>query len=120
MDSRDRLSLYGGTSGALVTQGCGRLGRLQIYSTDERGTDFAICVVRCVGGVVHSGCHFLIESTDDTDNSALSTLSLDWIERYGRLIDFIDPPHSALVRLSGKSVSLLERGVILTTASADD
>jgi hypothetical protein len=95
-------------------------GKLQIYSTEERGADFAICIVRCVGGVVHSGFRFLIESTDDAENAASPTLSLDWIKRYDRMMDFIDPPHSAMVRLSGKSVSLLERGVILTTASADD
>jgi hypothetical protein len=73
-----------------------------------------------VAGVVNSGCHFLIESADDADNLASPTLSLDWIKRYERMMDFIDPPHSATVRLPGKFVSLLERGVILTTASADD
>lgn len=87
-------------------------GELQIYSVEERENAAATCIVRCVGGIVRTGQKFRMEATGDaTDDSSL--MSLDWINRYEKLIEFIDPPHSAKVHLSGQGVSLLERGVIL-------
>ncbi|MFF9275391.1 hypothetical protein [Streptomyces griseosporeus] len=68
---------------------------------------------------MRSGRRFLVASTDDADHVALPPLRLDWIKRYQRVMDFIDPPHSAVVRLSGQAVHLLARGVVLTSVAAD-
>lgn len=43
-----------------------------------------------------------------------SLLKLEWIDRYGRKIDFVDPPHQAKVRLTGTSVRFLRPGKALT------
>ncbi|MDQ1048250.1 hypothetical protein QFZ76_006486 [Streptomyces sp. V4I2] len=95
------------------------VGKLQIYSVEERGVSSATCIIRCIGGVVHTGEHFSIES-DTPPNAAMAPIILDWINRYEQLVDFIDPPHSAKVQLSGKAVVGLERGVTLASIGADD
>ncbi|MFJ4004201.1 hypothetical protein ACIPWL_12185 [Streptomyces sp. NPDC090023] len=76
--------------------------RLQIYSVESEDLDSAVCVVRCVGGVVRVGQEFA------------GPMTLDWILRYGRTVEFLEPPHSAQVRLSGAVVHTLERGVVVT------
>jgi hypothetical protein len=47
-------------------------------------------------------------------------LILDWINRYERLVDFIDPPHSAKVHMSGEVVGTLERGMTLTAITVGE
>jgi hypothetical protein len=81
-------------------------GRIQIYSVEERDASAATCVVRCVGGVVRSGRWF-------ADGDGSSPVLLDWIDRYQRRVDFIDPVHSAKVHLSGEAVAALAKGVVL-------
>ncbi|MFG2815084.1 hypothetical protein [Streptomyces sp. NPDC048410] len=76
--------------------------KLQIYSVEERSLDTAVCVVRCVGGIVRVGQEFGAH------------LTLDRIIRYDQAVDFMDPPHGAQVRLSGAGVRELEKGVIIT------
>lgn len=44
-------------------------------------------------------------------------LALDWIKCYGKVVDALYPPCSALVQLSGEGGSLLARGVILASAA---
>ncbi|GHC48485.1 hypothetical protein RFN57_39365 [Streptomyces violaceochromogenes] len=88
-------------------------GKLQIYEVEESTTTTVTCIVRCVAGVVRTGQHFSIDS-DTGSNMVGSPLILDWINRYERLVDFIDPPHSAKVHMSGEVVGTLERGMTLT------
>ncbi|MFG3097173.1 hypothetical protein [Streptomyces sp. NPDC048202] len=76
--------------------------RLQIYSVESEDLDSAVCVVRCVGGVVRVGQEFA------------GPMTLDRILRYGRTVELLEPPHSAQVRLSGVAVRGLGRGVVLT------
>lgn len=87
-------------------------GKLQIYSVEERGDVTATCVIRCVGGVVRTGQQFSIDPGVDGDTSLLT---LDWINCYGQLADFIKPPYSGTVHLSGEEVDVLDRGVVLTS-----
>jgi hypothetical protein len=94
-------------------------GELQIYSVEERDVAAATCIVRCVGGVVRTGRQFKIGSTAHVTGDP-SLLSLDWINRYEKMMDFIDPPHSARVHLSGNGVAALKRGVILTSIANDE
>jgi len=94
-------------------------GELQIYSVEERDVAAATCIVRCVGGVARTGQQFKIRSTTDVTGDP-SILILDWINRYEKMMDFIDPPHSATVHLSGNGVTVLKRGVILTSVANDE
>ncbi|TQE24200.1 hypothetical protein Sipo8835_33635 [Streptomyces ipomoeae] len=93
-------------------------GELQIYSVEEREDAAAICIVRCVGGIVRAGQKFHTETPGDTTRDSPS-INLDWINRHERMMDFIDPPHSAKVHLSGQGVSALKRGVILYSIPAE-
>ncbi|MEV5337940.1 hypothetical protein AB0K93_05555 [Streptomyces sp. NPDC052676] len=44
-------------------------------------------------------------------------VTLDRINRYERTTDFVDPPHTARVHLSGEAVAGLRRGVVLTSSA---
>jgi hypothetical protein len=90
-------------------------GRLQIYSVEEMGTATATCAVRCIGGVVYSGHQCSVDTSAENTGLDTSPLTLDWINVYGRLADFIKPPYSATVHLTGESVSALRRGVTVTS-----
>jgi len=92
------------------------VGKLQIYSVEKRETAAATCIIRCVGGAPRTGQQFVVESESDSAGAA-SSFTLDWINRYERMMDFIDPPHTARVHLSGEAVAVLERGVILTSVA---
>jgi hypothetical protein len=86
--------------------------RLSILSVEEREATTAVCVVRCVGGVARVGQRFAIEPHDTP------TVTLEEILRYGQSVGFIDPPHSAKVRLTGETVGMLVRRAVVT-ATAD-
>ncbi|WP_330238539.1 hypothetical protein [Streptomyces sp. NBC_00525] len=92
-------------------------GQLQIYSVEDRSAEAAVCVARCVGGVVRLGQRFGAAPVTDGAEAARPGLVLDRIIRYDSDMDFIEPPHGATVRLSGDGVDLLKRGVILTAAA---
>src|SRR5882757_8688217 len=94
-------------------------GKLQIYSVEERDVVAATCIVRCVDGVVSTGQQFKADPIADATEGP-SLLSLGWINRYGKMMDFIDPPHSATVYLSGNGVASLKRGVTLTSIVNDE
>ncbi|MFI5628494.1 hypothetical protein ACIA8E_03705 [Streptomyces sp. NPDC051664] len=87
--------------------------RLQIYSEEEVDALGGIYVARCVGGVVRVGQIFTVEGISEFASPS-PRYTLTKIERYGRFIDFFDPPHAAKVYLSAESVSMLERGSILS------
>jgi hypothetical protein len=94
-------------------------GKLQIYEVEESTATAVTCIVRCVAGVVRTGQHFSIDS-DTGSNVIAAPLILDWINRYERLVDFIDPPHSAKVHMSGEVVGTLERGATLTAITVGE
>lgn len=91
------------------------VGKLQIHAVEDGAPATAVCVVRCVGGVVRRGQTFDVTPHVD-DPAADSRISLAWIERYGRRIEFVDPPHSARVLFTGAGVSALTKGI---TVEAD-
>ncbi|MFI1397565.1 hypothetical protein [Streptomyces sp. NPDC020681] len=70
-----------------------------------------------MGGVVRVGQMFTCERPSPS-TAADVRLSLDRIERYGRDVDFVDPPHSARVHLSGDWLPTLVRGDILSSLPA--
>ncbi|KOU40107.1 hypothetical protein [Streptomyces sp. WM6378] len=86
--------------------------RLQIYSVEESSGDFAVCIARCVGGVVRTGQNFAMETASEPVDFEHG-VTLTAIDRYGRSVDFFDPPHAAKVYLSGPGASVLEPGMIL-------
>ncbi|MFD4725175.1 hypothetical protein ACFWNW_08835 [Streptomyces seoulensis] len=81
--------------------------RLQIHSVEQEGPAAAVCIVRCVGGVARVGQEFA------------GAMTLDRILRYGREVEFLEPPHSAKVRLSGAGVHALERGAVVTALRSE-
>ncbi|MEU6816114.1 hypothetical protein [Streptomyces sp. NPDC046860] len=92
--------------------------RLQIYSCEPDGSEAAICIVRCVGGIVRVGQNFYFSaSTPGVD--VHSPMRLNEIIRYEKPVDFMDPPHSAKVYISGAGVARLEHGVIITARQAE-
>lgn len=94
-------------------------GELQIYSVEEGDAAAATCVVRCVGGVVRTGQQFKTRPTfDGAGDSVL--LKLDWINFYQQVTDFLYPPYSALVGLSGNGANSLKRGVVLISVANDE
>ncbi|MFF8845850.1 hypothetical protein ACF08N_24545 [Streptomyces sp. NPDC015127] len=79
-------------------------GALQIHTVEPVDARTAECVVRCVGGTARPGQRY--------DGGRLR---LDRIDRYGRHVDLVHPPHSAKVRLSGDGVARLRlRSVVAT------
>lgn len=93
--------------------------KLQIYSVEESSETAAICIVRCVGGIVRTGQVFSAEAPAVTADAGIS-LTLTAIDRYGREVELFDPPHAAKVHLSGPGASLLGRGLILVAGDAAD
>ncbi|PZT78048.1 hypothetical protein DNK56_26155 [Streptomyces sp. AC1-42W] len=91
-------------------------GELQISSVEERGAGTAVCVARCVGGVVRAGADFEVRLPDGAAGGAPVVLRLDRIERDGQTAESLHPPYGATVRVSGDGVDLLKKGVTLTAA----
>ncbi|WP_330459536.1 hypothetical protein OIB37_23295 [Streptomyces sp. NBC_00820] len=115
---RDDLVIIDGDERVIVLDHEERLfltradARLQIHSVAERGTSSATCVVRCVSGVVRVGQRFGVGPDGGTRDDA-PLVTLEGIVRI-RPVDFVDPPHSAKVRVTGEAVALLERGSVIT------
>ena len=86
--------------------------KLQIYSVEEEGAASVVCVVRCVGGVVHWGQEFRSLAFDKPVQHR-PVIIVDWIRRYERSIELLDPPHNAKVRLTGEGVQQLKKGDII-------
>ncbi|MFE9020119.1 hypothetical protein ACFYNL_16360 [Streptomyces sp. NPDC007808] len=89
------------------------VGQLQIYAVEEIGAVSAICIVRCLGGVIYPGQNLVTEPIAGSPAGEVQ-VSLDWIECYGRRVDFVDPPHSARVQFSGRGLSMLAKGVTIS------
>jgi hypothetical protein len=47
----------------------------------------------------------------------VALVALEQILRYERPVDFVDPPHTAKVRLTGEGVGRLERGSVITVVA---
>lgn len=90
--------------------------RLQIYEVESSSELGGVCIARCVGGVVRPGQTFV--PVGISEESAEGYVTLTAIERYGENVDFFDPPHSARVHFSGRSVGNLIRGSILTRTAS--
>lgn len=88
--------------------------KLQVYSVEQERPDGGTCVVRCIEGVVRVGQVFQLEGGEGSEE-ILKTLTLDRIERYGRFVEFFDPPHNALVHLSGGPLAPLRYGDVLAS-----
>ncbi|AYG81082.1 hypothetical protein DWB77_03220 [Streptomyces hundungensis] len=87
--------------------------KVQIYSVEKLSGNSAVCIVRCVGGVVRVGQALTVEVESHTADSARD-VTLTALVRYGRNVDFFDPPHAAKVHLSGPGAPMLEPGMIIT------
>lgn len=74
----------------------------------------ATCIVRCVGGEVRTGQLFDVGASAGVPTGETQVV-LDWIERYGQRADFLSPPHSAMIHLSGRGVALLTRNLTITS-----
>ncbi|MFS4097689.1 hypothetical protein [Streptomyces sp. AF1A] len=93
--------------------------QLQIYSMEENSVTTAVCIVRCVGGIARTGQQFVsLPGVDGGGNH--SRLTLDWIHRYERPVDFLEPPHSAKVHFSSREFIDLKKGVVITAVETED
>ncbi|SOD62535.1 hypothetical protein SAMN06297387_106112 [Streptomyces zhaozhouensis] len=84
-----------------------------VESTQEGS---AVCVVRCLSGVVEPGT-LVLAGTDAEAPAQDGTLRIDWIKRYERMVDILDPPHNAKVQLSGPTVSYVRHGTRLRSTA---
>jgi hypothetical protein len=87
---------------------------LQIYSVEDVSSQSATCIVRCVGGIVSPGQRFTVH-LESEDSGKCFQVVLDWINRYGHLVEFVDPPHDAKVRLTGDGAPLLREGLTISS-----
>ncbi|MEU6594291.1 hypothetical protein ABZ923_34655 [Streptomyces sp. NPDC046881] len=116
---QDDLVIIDGGERVIVLDHEGRLfvtradARLQVHSVADRGATAMTCVVRCVGGVVRVGQRFGVGPDAGTGDDA-PLVTLGGILRYGRPVDFVDPPHSAEVRLTGDAVAMVAPGHVIT------
>lgn len=92
------------------------LAKLQICSVEEIQPLVATCIIRCVGGIVRPGQKFDVGASVDSPCEGFR-VSLDLIERYGYRVDFIDPPNNARVHFKGDGVSLLARGITISSVN---
>ena len=84
------------------------LGKLQIYSVEQDSPDGGVCIARVIGGIVRTGQSFVLAEGDDPRR-----FTLDRLEKYGRPMEFMDPPHSVVVHLSGSPLTGLGYGDVL-------
>ncbi|MFF7971889.1 hypothetical protein [Streptomyces sp. NPDC007905] len=117
--SQDDLVIIDGDDRVLVLDHEERLfvtradARLRIHSVEERDAVTATCIVRCVSGVVRVGQRFGV-GPDGGRGDGAPVVALGGILKYERPLDFVDPPHSAKVHLTGEGVALLEKGAVIT------
>ncbi|MFJ5304862.1 hypothetical protein [Streptomyces sp. NPDC088350] len=90
--------------------------RISIEGIEEAAVDRALCVVRCVEGVVSPGDMFDTATSADGANGRVALL-VTRIWRYGRPVELLDPPHSAKVELAGEGTLSLS-GVTHLTITA--
>ncbi|MFD0072832.1 hypothetical protein ACFVIY_10375 [Streptomyces sp. NPDC127166] len=83
------------------------------------GADGGICVIRCIEGIAGVGQVFVPERDRDTVDPEV-TLTLEVIEKFRRSLEFVDPPHSAAVLLSGGPLEVLREGDVLVSHPTPD
>ncbi|MFC5031269.1 hypothetical protein C8250_039390 [Streptomyces sp. So13.3] len=75
--------------------------RISVEDTEEATVDRAVCIVRCLEGVVSPGDMFDVATSTGGEDARVA-LYVTRIWRYGRPIDLLGPPHSAKVELTGQ------------------
>lgn len=63
---------------------------------------------------MRAGQRFSVDNAGD-DSAAGPQVMLEWINRYGSSVDFVDPPHNAKVHFIGEGASLLRGGLIIAS-----
>jgi hypothetical protein len=86
--------------------------RVGIEVVEDVSGDRASRVVRCLAGTVAVGDVFATLELPDGARGEVS-LWVAGITRYGKAVEFVDPPHSAMLELSGDGVHLLAPGSVL-------
>ncbi|MFI7340176.1 hypothetical protein ACIBUY_19855 [Streptomyces sp. NPDC050085] len=88
---------------------------LQVISVESQKPGEVVCIVRCVGGVARNGQRFSIEHAKNFESEAgqQNIWTLTEINRYGKTVEFFDPPHGAKVSLAGPDAEELEGRVVL-------
>ncbi|MDT0345992.1 hypothetical protein [Streptomyces litchfieldiae] len=72
--------------------------------------DSVVCVVRSLSGAAAPGISLTVAGADPG-----AVLRLDWIKRYERLVDLLDPPHNAKIALTGPAAAAVTAGARLVT-----
>ncbi|MFD6281342.1 hypothetical protein ACFWFI_38120 [Streptomyces sp. NPDC060209] len=86
---------------------------MQIYEVESADDLGGVCLARCVGGTARVGQAFVPDSTAEGLPPELR-VTLTRIERYGRGVGLFDPPHTARLTLTGRGVSALSRGSVIS------
>lgn len=76
------------------------------------------CVVRCLDGVVRVGDCVVAGELGDGSRVQLEC-NVVGIDRYGRNVDFVDPPHSARITLDGAELVKVGEMAKLYLSTAD-
>lgn len=73
---------------------------LEVIEFRRTGPEGAECIVRCLTGTVVVG-DIAVSAEFSTGKDVPIELSISHILRYGKSCDLLDPPHNALLGLSG-------------------
>ncbi|WP_455358645.1 hypothetical protein [Streptomyces sp. SYSU K21746] len=92
------------------------VAKLQIESIERRSARDAVCIVRCIAGIARPGQRFTVQE-GPTIEGVSESLHMSWVDRYGRRVEILDPPHAAKVLLVGAQVEDLKAGQTLTIES---
>jgi ribosomal protein S28E/S33 len=93
--------------------------RVGIEIVEDVSCDGARCLVRCLEGPVRVGVVFTtLELSGGTRREV--SLRVSRITRYGKPAEFFDPPHSALMELSGAEAGLLAVDSVLAAPAGSD
>jgi hypothetical protein len=81
-------------------------GVLQVERVEYLSDADAVCIVRCLSGVVRVGDAVRALGPESEGTSDADALIIAELWRYERSVDLVDPPHVAKVKIGGRILSL--------------
>jgi hypothetical protein len=87
---------------------------LKVESVDSQADGEADVVVRCLRGTLRVGQEVRITDAEGGSASGPAPLTVRTIWRYGKTVDFLDPPLSGKLELVGE-VDAIGVGSLITT-----
>ena len=87
--------------------------RVSVERVEQAAADSVVCGVRCLAGTVSPGDVFDRLTQHDGKDQHIG-LRVIRIWRYGRTVDLIDPPHTALIEVAGLGIESVIQAALLS------